>query len=99
MVADLAAGNLVFSPDANEFGSAYASFTFAVRDDGGIANGGINLDQSPNALTFNVLPINDAPDGADTAIAIGEDAPYTFAQATSGSPIPPTCRPPTRSRR
>jgi hypothetical protein len=34
------------SPGANANGAGYASFTFQVRDDGGIANGGVNLDQS-----------------------------------------------------
>ena len=37
-VSDL--GDLVFTPAANANGTAYASFTFQVRDDGGTANGG-----------------------------------------------------------
>jgi len=59
--ANLAAGNLVFTPVANANGPGYASFTFQVRDDGGTANGGVNLDPSPNTLTFDVTPVNDAP--------------------------------------
>jgi hypothetical protein len=59
--AQIAANQLVFQSDANENGSPYATFTFQVRDDGGIANGGQDTDQSPNTLTFNVNPVNDAP--------------------------------------
>jgi SdrD B-like domain/Bacterial Ig domain/Prealbumin-like fold domain len=61
LAADISAGKLKFVPDPNENGSPYASFTFQVRDDGGTANGGVNLDQSPNTLTVNVTPVNDKP--------------------------------------
>ena len=33
-VADITAGNLVFTPVANANGAGYASFTFSVRDTG-----------------------------------------------------------------
>ncbi|MCL6730990.1 cadherin-like domain-containing protein, partial [Sphingomonas hankyongi] len=59
--ADLAAGKLTFVPDANENGTGYASFTFQVQDNGGVANGGVDLDQSANTLTINVTSVNDAP--------------------------------------
>src|SRR5437763_521459 len=52
--ADIAAGKLVFTPAANANGSPYASFTFQVQDDGGTANGGVDLDPTPNTLTINV---------------------------------------------
>src|SRR5205823_873909 len=66
--AQLAAGQLVFGPAANANGSAYASFTFQVRDDGGTANGGVDLDPSPNTITIDVTEVNDAPTaGADSA--------------------------------
>ena len=38
------AGKLVFTPAANANGAGYASFTFQVQDDGGTANGGVDLD-------------------------------------------------------
>ncbi len=41
------AGQLVFTPAANANGAGYASFTFQVQDDGGTANGGVDLDPSP----------------------------------------------------
>ena len=31
------------------------------QDNGGTANGGIDLDPSPNTITVNVTPVNDAP--------------------------------------
>jgi hypothetical protein len=34
----------------------YANFTFQVQDDGGTANGGIDLDLTPNLITLNVAP-------------------------------------------
>ncbi|WP_283193223.1 tandem-95 repeat protein [Rhizobium sp. AN80A] len=54
-------GNLTFTPSANANGTALASFTFQVRDNGGTANGGQDTDQSPNNFTFNVTAVNDAP--------------------------------------
>jgi hypothetical protein len=60
-VADINAGHLVFTPAGNVNGTGYAHFTFQVQDDGGTANGGVNLDQSPNTIVFNVTPVNDAP--------------------------------------
>ncbi|MCU0757751.1 MAG: Ig-like domain-containing protein [Steroidobacteraceae bacterium] len=61
MLADLAAGRLVFRPATGATGTSYANFTFQVRDDGGTANGGVNLDPSANRLTFNVVDNNEAP--------------------------------------
>ncbi|TAK90060.1 MAG: type I secretion C-terminal target domain-containing protein, partial [Burkholderiaceae bacterium] len=59
--AQLAANQLVYKPAADASGSGYANFTFQVEDNGGTANGGINLDQSPSTLTFNVTPVADQP--------------------------------------
>ena len=44
--ADITGGKLVFTPAANANGAGYASFTFQVQDDGGTANGGVDLDPS-----------------------------------------------------
>ena len=68
-VADISAGKLVFTPSQDANGNAYASFTFQVQDNGGTANGGVDLDQSPNTITVNVTPVNDAP-----VIAAGNDS-------------------------
>ncbi len=59
--ADIAAGNLVYTPPPNANGAGLTSFTFQVQDDGTTANGGIDLDQSPNTLTIDVDALNDPP--------------------------------------
>jgi large repetitive protein len=76
---DIAAGHLVFTPPLNANGSPVASFTFQVQDNGGTANGGVNLDQSANTLTINVTAVNDAPTaaGLTQSLTIGEDAAAT----------------------
>ncbi|HEY9763093.1 MAG TPA: VCBS domain-containing protein, partial [Trichocoleus sp.] len=62
---------LIYTPVANGNGTNYANFTFQVRDNGGTANGGANLDPTPNTITFNVIPVNDAPVAVtDTATAV-----------------------------
>src|SRR6185295_17888889 len=73
LVADITAGNLKFVPDANENGTAYATFTFQVQDNGGTANGGVDLDQSPNTMTINVTAVNDTPDAVDDSATFDED--------------------------
>ncbi|MDI1227824.1 MAG: cadherin-like domain-containing protein, partial [bacterium] len=81
---DIGAGLLVFTPAADANGLANASFTFQVRDNGGTANGGVDLDQSPNTFTFNVTAVNDAPAGTDTTVTVLEDNIYTFTAANFG---------------
>jgi VCBS repeat-containing protein len=82
--ADLAAGQLVFTPAANANGANYASFSFQVQDDGGVANGGVDLDASPNTLTINVTPVSDAPSGANRTVTMLEDASRAVAAADFG---------------
>ena len=59
-------GNLVFTPTADANGNGYANFTFSVQDSAG------GFDATPNTITLNVTPVNDAPvansDVASTAI-------------------------------
>src|SRR5436189_1843 len=83
-VGDLDARRLVFTPAADANGTPYASFTFQVQDNGGTANGGVDLDPTPRALTVNVTPVNDAPVGTATTVTTLEDTPYTFARADFG---------------
>ena len=60
-VAEIVAGKLMFAPVANGFGAPYATFTFQVQDDGGVASGGVDLDPTPNAMTVEVRSLNDVP--------------------------------------
>src|SRR4029077_11956384 len=83
-VADINSGLLKFTPAANANGNGYASFTFQVQDNGGTANGGVDLDASANTITVNVTPVNDAPSGTDKAVSTLEDTVYTFTAADFG---------------
>ncbi len=83
-VADITGNKLTFTPAANQSGGSYASFTFQVQDNGGTANGGVDLDSSANTITFNVTARNDAPDGANKAVTIAEEVSYTFVAADFG---------------
>lgn len=70
--AEIAVGNLgllVFTPAANANGNGYANITFQVRDNGGVANGGTDLDPTSNQLTINVTPVNDAPAATITNVS------------------------------
>ena len=60
--------NLTFTPAADAYDTGYASFTFSVSD-------GTAFSTSPNTLTIDVTPVNDAP-VADpvTLSAIAEDS-------------------------
>ena len=69
---------------ANANGAGYASFTFQVQDNGGTANGGVDLDASPNTMTVNVTAVNDAPAGTNNTVTTNEDTAYTFATADFG---------------
>jgi len=52
--ADIAAGKLRFTPVANTGGVPYASFRFQVQDDGGVLNGGVDIDPTAKVVTMHV---------------------------------------------
>jgi hypothetical protein len=83
-LADITTGNLRFTPAADANGAGYASFTFQVQDDGGTANGGVDLDPTPNTLTIDVIPVNDPPSGSSGTVTTLEDTEYVFAVADFG---------------
>ena len=84
--------NLKYKPSANandlNTTPAQPSFTFQVQDDGGTLAGGVDLDQSPNTMTFDVIPLNDAPVGHAFSQSIAEDGSYTFTAADFASATP-----------
>jgi hypothetical protein len=47
-----------------------------VQDNGGTANGGVDLDPTPNTMTVNVTPVNDAPTATNLS------APETYTEDT-----------------
>ena len=73
---DISSGKLKFTPAANSNGTANASFTFQVQDDGGTAAGGIDLDPSPKQMTIDVSSVNDAPSQTSGTVTMLEDQPY-----------------------
>src|SRR6185369_6401586 len=83
-LADISAGKLVFTPVANANGAGYAAFTFKVQDDGGVANGGVDLDATPRTMTIAVTSVNDAPAGTSNTVTTLEDTTYTFTAADFG---------------
>jgi hypothetical protein len=57
LAANITAGNLKWAPEPDASGpSAQCVFTFQVQDNGGVSNGGINLDPTPNTMTIDVTP-------------------------------------------
>ena len=62
-VAQINAGQLTYIPPLNIVGVNTSShgFTFQVMDDGGTANGGSNIDASPNLFYWDLNSVNDAP--------------------------------------
>ena len=68
----LDAGKLWFAPDADGNGSGYASFGYAIQDSQGLSNSA--------SLTFNVTPVNDAPQfsNADNGISYDENETITL---------------------
>ncbi len=60
-LTDIQAGRFRFTPAPDAGGDAYATFTFQVRDDGGTANGGIDVDPTAKTMTINVTPVNRSP--------------------------------------
>lgn len=78
--ADLA--KLVYAPAAHA--TRTASFTFAVTDAGGTANGGRDIDPTPNTLRFQIASVNDAPSGASRTVALPEDRRHIFKASDFG---------------
>jgi hypothetical protein len=82
--ADISAGLLKFTPAAYASGANYASFTFQVQDNGGTANGGVDLDPSAKTMAVNVTWVNSAPSGTSSTVTTLENAAYTFQAADFG---------------
>ena len=55
-----------------------------MRDNGGIANGGIDTDPNPKTMTINVTPANSPPMGKDITISMVRNATRTFTIADFG---------------
>ena len=86
LVADIP--SLEYLPVAEINGANADSFTFQVRDDGGTANGGVDLDPVPRTITFDITSVNDIPvvdlDVDDSTLS-GSD--FTTSFTTGGTPV------------
>ncbi len=85
-VADILAGDLVYTPFGNANGAGYANLGFQVQDGGGTADGGADLDSLVRTLTIDVNAVNDAPvntvpSGASTPLG----TPLTFSSANGNA--------------
>ena len=56
--SDVVTGNLVFTPGVNGSGAKYATFGFAVEDDGGTANGGVDTSSSATMTIAVTAPLS-----------------------------------------
>jgi hypothetical protein len=82
---DAIVGNkLKFTPAANANGANYASFTFRVQDNGGIANNGVDTDPTARIMAINVVAVPDEPRGANRTITIDEDQTRGFTALDFG---------------
>ncbi len=83
----IAAGSGVHA-GANANGTGYATFTFQVQDDGGTANGGVDLDRPPNTMTVNVTPVNDPTlVQPDKHVWVASNPAEAIAEYESGYPL------------
>ncbi len=70
-VADIVAGNLVFTPVEYKHGDDYAEFTFKVHD-------GKEYSVDGYTMTIDVAPVNQRPEGPAIPVSLDEDTSYTF---------------------
>lgn len=87
--SDIDAGRLVFTFASSAASPAFGARTvdgmhFQVRDDGGTANGGVDTDPTPRALTIMVSSLNSAPVGTPHTVTALENNAYTFAASDFG---------------
>jgi hypothetical protein len=82
--ADIAAGKLAFKPKANLIGGPYFVCKFAVQDNGGTANDGVDLDPVGKVLDIRLTSVNDAPVGTAKTVTIRENTVYVFQLADFG---------------
>lgn len=80
--------SLTFKPAANANGDSYSAFTFQVKDNGLDADVGrvnsTDLDPSPNAMAFDVTPVNDAPTGSQQTVDLAPNASFAFSVSVFG---------------
>ena len=71
--ADIDAGDLIFVPDVNEYGSPSLSFRFTVSDG--------TTSSAEYTMTIDVQPGNDRPESSDNTVTTREDSHHVFTVA------------------
>ncbi len=79
--AEIDSGLFTYLPQSNANGAGVATFEFQVQDNGGTLNSGADTDATANTITFDIVSVNDAPEGGDNLITISEDTAYIFSQS------------------
>ncbi len=92
--ADIAAGKVEWRGSSNVSGTNQGGFTFAVTDNGGTANGGVNTDATPNTVTIDINAVNDAPTvytnatpSINTAAAVAVSTLVANGSIGTGTPL------------
>src|SRR5262249_22068740 len=81
--SDIDTGKLVYTAPSSQ-PSQTPTIAFQVKDAGGTAGGGLDLDPSPSTLALNISVQHHAPQGADAAVTGSEDQAYSFSVADFG---------------
>ena len=84
LASDIYNKSFRYIPAVNQIGVDSARFQFRVQDNGGTANGGVNIDSTWRLMTIDIVPVNDAPVGISKILTIPQNHPYTFATADFG---------------
>jgi hypothetical protein len=86
-VADITGGKLIYHAPAIST-AAHVDLTFQVQDDGGTANGGVDLDPTPNDLHFDIAapppPPNQAPSGTSSTQSLAWHATKVLSASDFG---------------
>ncbi|MGA9581482.1 MAG: Ig-like domain-containing protein [Allosphingosinicella sp.] len=91
-LAQLNDGDLTFVPVAGQGGTT-PTFTFQVRDDGGVLNSGVDTDQSPNTFTITITVSNVAPTldlDADDSVGAGTGFASAYTEGGAAAAISDT---------
>src|SRR5206468_9030200 len=82
--SDISGGNLVYTPQANLSGGPYFLCKFRVQDDGGTANGGVDLDSTGKALYIAITHVNQTPVGTTGTVTMSKNTVYAFKTTDFG---------------
>lgn len=81
---DIRAGKLLFTPSTNLLGGPFFAGQFQVQDNGGRANGGMDLDPSPKVVYARIIHLNDPPVGTSATLTTVKNTSYTLKTSDFG---------------